>query len=126
VVDLNYTRQGEVFRAVDPLGNSKRVPLMLVGAHSRVYKGSATIDCTGANAQPLQPPAGSTFAEITAEGAADTDFARYWHYGTPSGTVGVKLYNRDTFVSADPANFKAIKGSTGTGVTLRVEFFAYE
>lgn len=123
----NYTRQADTFRAKDKGG--VKSPVTLVGVHTRTYKGTPqSVVCTDVNVHNLTVPTGADFAEITMEGAAAaTDFVRYWHGSTdPTSTVGVKLVDGDTIVSADPATFTAIKGSTGGGGTLRVEYFAYE
>jgi len=122
----NYTRQSDTFRAKDKGGIKS--PVLIAGAHTRTYKMPAqSLVATGASAVNLTVPSGADFAEITMEGAAATDFVRYWHGSTdPTSTVGVKLMDGDTIVSADPATFTAIKGSTGSGGTLRCEFFSYE
>lgn len=122
----NYVRQADTFRAKDKGGIKS--PVMLAGAHTRTYKGVQSVAITDTSVHNLTVPTGADFAEITFEGAAaTTDFCRYWHGATdPTATTGVKLVDGDTIVSADPLTFTAIKGSTGSGGTLRVEFFAYE
>ena len=121
----DYARQGETFRAHEV--NVKKLPIMVVGAHARTFKGVESVACTDASVHSLSPPAGTLFSEITMEGAATTDYVRYWHTGTdPTSTVGVKLFDGQVMVSGDPASFTAIKGSTGAGGTLRVEHFAFE
>lgn len=122
----NYTRQSDTFRAKDKSGIKS--PVTLVGAHTRTYKGIESIACVDTVVHNLTVPSGADFAEITFEGAsATTDFIRYWHSATdPTSTVGVKLKDGETVVSANPGSFTAIRGSTGGGGTLRVEYFSYE
>ena len=123
----NYTRQADTFRAKDKSGIKQ--PVVLAGAHTRTYKTPAqSLVCTDAVVHSLTVPTGADFAEITMEGASvSTDFVRYWHgAATPTATSGVKMVDGDTIISADPATFKAIKGSIGGGGTLRCEYFAYE
>lgn len=122
----NYSRAGETFRAKDKSG--VKSPVVLAGAHTRTYKGVASVACTDTAVHNLTVPTGADFAEITMEGAsASTDYIRFWHGSTdPTASAGVKLVDGDTYISADPGTFTAIKGATGAGGTLRVEFFAYE
>lgn len=121
----DYVRQSETFRATDKSG--KKLPITLIGAHVRTYKGVQSLACTDTIVHNLSVPGGTDFAEITMEGSTSTDFVRYWHGPTdPTSTAGAKLIDGDTVVSADPATFTAIKGSTGAGGTLRIEYFSYE
>lgn len=122
----NYVRQSETFRAKDVSGIKS--PVVLAGGHARTYKSPAqSLVATGASAVSLSVPAGATHADIVMEGAATTDFVRYWHGATdPTSTVGVKLMDGEVLMSADPSTVTFIKGSTGGGGTLRVEFYAYE
>lgn len=121
----NYTRSAETFRAKDASGIKS--PVVLAGAHVRTYKGIASPDVTGVGVVNLSVPAGATHADIVMEGGAATDFVRFWHGATdPSSTVGVKLFDGQAVATADPATFSAIKGSTGNGGILRVEYYSYE
>lgn len=121
----DYVRQSETFRAREVA--SKKLPILVVGAHVRVYKGVESVDATGGSAVNLSVPGGATHADIVMEGASATDFVRYWHTATnPTSTVGVKLFDGQAVATADPGSFTAIKGSTGAGGTLRVEYYAYE
>jgi len=118
----DFVRQGETFRAL--LVSSKLLPIFVVGAHQRTYKGTQSLTLTGAS-QTLTVPGGATFADIYCEGAASTDYARFWHGGSvPTASVGVRLKDHEILQSADPATFRAIIGA-GSPV-LRVEYYAYE
>lgn len=97
--------------------------VVLAGVHKRVYVGVQTLVLTGAS-QSLTVPAGipAVFADIYAQGATATDYARYWHGGTtPTATTGKKLGDNTEIQSVDPSTFKAINGS-GT-VTLIIEYY---
>ena len=121
----DYQRGTETFRAKDVGG--KKSPILLAGAHIRTYKGVESVVCTDTNVHNLTLPSGATHADIVMEGAADTDFVRYWHGATnPTASAGVRLFNREAVATADPSSFSAIKGATGAGGTLRVEYYAYE
>lgn len=121
----NYTRNAETFRAKDTGG--VKSPILLAGAHVRTYKGIESVTVTDTNVHNLTVPSGATHADVVMEGAADTDFVRYWHGATnPTSTVGTRLFDREAIATADPATLSFIKGSTGAGGTLRVEYYAYE
>jgi hypothetical protein len=121
----DYTRQNEVFRAHEVGG--KKLPITVVGAHVRVYKGVESVVCTDTSVHNLTVPSGATFADIVMEGAAATDFVRFWHGSTnPTSSSGVKLFDGQSLATADPSTFTAIKGSIGAGGTLRVEYYSYE
>lgn len=121
----DYTRGTETFRAKEVAG--KKSPILLAGAHVRTYKGVESLAVTDTFVHTLTVPSGATHADIVMEGAADTDFVRFWHGPTnPTASVGVKLFNREAVATADPGSFSAIKGSTGAGGTLRIEYYAYE
>lgn len=121
----DYQRGNEWFRALDV--NGKKLPVLLAGAHKRIYKGVESVPVTDGNVHNLNVPPGATFADIVMEAGADTDFVRYWHGATnPTSTVGVRFYNRETVYSADPSTFSAVKGESGAGGTLIVEYYAYE
>ncbi len=121
----NYDRGGETFRAKEILGIKN--PILLAGAHVRTYKGVESVVVTDTGVHNLTPPTGATHADVVMEGAADTDFVRYWHGASnPSASAGVQLFHREALASADPATLSFIKGNTGAGGTLRVEYYAYE
>jgi len=117
----NYTRQGETYRAVEVSG--VKSPVVLVGAHSRVYDGIEVLTLT-ASAQSLTVPGGATHADVYCSGAVTSDYARYWHGGTsPTVGTGVKLKDGELLESASPGSLKAIIGS-GSPV-LSIEYFHY-
>jgi hypothetical protein len=121
----NYVRGSETFRAKETGGIKS--PVLLAGAHIRTYKGVESLVVTDTSLHNLTVPAGATHADIVMEAAADTDFVRFWHGASnPTASVGVMLYNREAVATADPASFSVIKGSSGAGGTLRVEYYAYE
>lgn len=121
----DYIRGDETFRAKDVAG--VKSPVLLAGAHIRTYKGVESVTVTDTNVHNLAPPPGATHADIVMEGGADTDFVRYWHGATnPTASVGVQLFSREAVATADPATFSVIKGSSGNGGILRVEYYAYE
>lgn len=97
--------------------------VMLAGVHKRTYLGVQSLVLTG-TAQTLTVPAGTpaTFADIYADGASSSDFARYWHGATPTASVGKKLSTDQELQSVDPSSFSAILGA-GT-VTLRIEYYS--
>lgn len=121
----NYTRGSEIFRAKDSGG--VKSPVMLAGAHVRTYKGVESIVVTDGSVHDLTVPSGATHADVVMEGAAATDFVRYWHGAVPpTNTVGVKLYDGQAVATADPGSLSFIKGATGAGGTLRIEYYSYE
>ncbi len=121
----DYVRGSETFRAKDSAGI--KAPVVLAGAHVRTYKGVESLVCTDTTVHNLTVPSGATHADIVLEGAAATDFVRFWHGSTdPTSTAGVKLFDGQAVATANPGTFTAIKGSTGAGGTLRVEYYSYE
>ncbi len=121
----NYTRSSETFRAKDSSG--VKSPVTLIGAHVRTYKGVESLVATGAGVVNLTVPSGATHADIVMEGAATTDYVRYWHSATdPTSAVGVVLFDGQLLTTAAPSTITFIKGSTGAGGTLRIEYFAWE
>lgn len=117
----DYQRQGQTFRAED--FGSVLFPVVLAGAHVRTYVGTQSLTASSSS-QTLTVPSGATFADVYFEGAASTDFVRFWHGGsTPTASVGVKLKDHEIVQTADPATFRAILGS-GSG-TLRIEYYKY-
>jgi len=116
----NYTRQGETYRAVDVSGIKS--PVVLVGAHKRVYDGTQTLSLSGSS-QALTVPGGATHADVYCAGTASTDFARYWHGSTPTASVGVKLKDGELLETAAPASLNVIIGS-GSPV-LSIEYYHY-
>lgn len=118
----NYTRQTQTFRSITV--NGIELPVIVVGAHQRTYKGVQSLALTG-TAATLTVPEGATHADIYCEGAASTDYCRYWHGSTdPTTSVGVKLKEHEQIATASPSNFRAIEVSGS--ITLRVEYYAYE
>ena len=76
------------------------------------------------SSQALTVPGGETHALIYAQGAADTDVARYWEGGAaPTSSVGKRLKDHEEVVTATPSTFHAINES-GT-ITLRIEYYHY-
>lgn len=121
----NYTLGDGVFRAKDTSGVKSQV--MLVGAHTRTYMGVQSVPVTGTVAVNLSVPSGATHADVTMEGAASTDFVRYWHGATdPTSSAGAKLKDGESLTSADPATLTFVKGAPGGGGTVRVEYFAWD
>lgn len=119
----NYARQGQTFRAKDNSGILS--PIVAAGEHVRIFDGIQSIASSGSS-QALTPASGSTHALIYCEGAADTDFVRYWQDGTaPSATVGKKLKDHEEMACAAPASFHFITGSGSGACTLRMEYYHY-
>lgn len=116
----NYTRQGQTFRSEDVGGN--QLPVLLVGAHVRVYDGVQSLAVTG-TAQTLTVPGGATHADVVCEGSASTDYLRYWHGSAPTSGIGVKLKDGELLETAAPSSLQVITGS-GT-LTCRVEYYHY-
>jgi hypothetical protein len=119
----DYTRGGETFRAKEV--SAKKTPIMLAGEHVRVHDGIQSVTLTTTAGLALTVPGGATHALIYCEGAADTDFARYWHGSTnPSASVGKRLNDHEEIATAAPAAFRAVIGQ-GSPI-LRVEYYHYE
>jgi hypothetical protein len=118
----DYTRGNETFRAKEV--SAKKTPIMLAGEHVRVHDGIQSLTLTGSSLS-LTVPGSATHALIYCEGAADTDFARYWHGATaPTSSVGKRLNDHEEIATAAPGVFKAIIGQ-GSPI-LRVEYYHYE
>lgn len=101
--------------------------ILVVGAHTRTYYTPQSLVCTDTSVHSLTVPPGATHADIVMEGAASTDYVRFWYGATdPTATVGIILLDGQLEPSADPATFTAIKGSTGGGGTLRISYYSYE
>ena len=121
----NYTRGSETFRAKDTAGIKS--PVIHAGAHVRTYKGVESVTVTDTGIHNLVVPSGATFADVVMEGAAATDYVRCWHGASdPSSGVGVKLFDGQALATAAPGTLTFIKGSTGAGGVLRVEYYSYE
>jgi len=104
-------------------GSGVQAQVVTAGEHVRVFDGVESLTLTGTS-QALTVPGGATHALIYAEGAADTDVARYWQDGTaPTSSVGKRLKDHEEIACASPSTFHAIN-ETGT-VTLRVEYYHY-
>lgn len=96
---------------------------MLAGEHTRTYDGVQSLVLSGSSAS-LTVPAASTHAFVVAEGGTANDYCRTWHSGaTPTASVGIKLFDGQSFSTADPRTLKAIVGSGA--VTLRIEYYHY-
>jgi len=122
---VKETPGGTPVKTRDGLSGEK-IQILSVGAHVRTYKGIESITVTG-TAGILTVPLGATHADILAEGAASTDFIRYWHGGNnPTSTIGKKLKDHEEIISADPSSFRHILGSGSGTVVLRIEYYAYE
>lgn len=119
-----YTRGGEYF-GTKGAGSSGDpfLPDVLVGAKQRTYDGVQSLTLS-ASSQSLTVPGSATHAEIVCEGAASTDYARFWPHATaPTASVGMKLFDGQVYDSAAPSSFRVIVGS-GT-LTLRIAYYHY-
>jgi len=123
----NYTRQAETFRS--KIKSQVQLPVSLVGAHTRTYKGTPqSLAVTGTGVVNLTVPVGADFAEVYFSGAtATTDYIRFWHGSTdPTSTSGIEMVDGDTYITASPSTISFIKGASGGGGTVHVEYFSYE
>jgi len=120
----NYTRGGETFRA-EANASGQKMPMSLSGEMQRVSDGVQSIALSGAGVNTLTVPALSTHALIYAEGASDTDLARYWHGVNPTTAVGKRLRDHEEMSSADPSQFRATLGAGSASLTLRIEYYHY-
>ena len=101
----------------------KQAQLVEVYASVRVYDGTASQTLTATAAALPSIPANARFADVYCEGAASTDYARYWETGTPTAAVGKKLKDDAEINVASLASFRAIIGA-GAPV-LRIAYWHY-
>lgn len=114
---------GTTLRTTDT--GTAHIQHVLAGEKQRVYDGIQNLTLTSSS-QALTVPGGATHALVYCEGAAGTDFARYWQDGTaPTASVGKKLKDHEEIELASPSNFHAIIGSGGGSPVLRIEYYHY-
>jgi len=103
--------------------SGRHAQIVFAGEHVRVFDGVQSLTLTG-SALTLTVPGSATHCLVFCDGAADTDYARYWQDGTsPTASVGKKLMSGEELPCASPSTFKAIIGA-GSPV-LRVEYYHY-
>jgi|KBSMisStaDraftv2_1062788.scaffolds.fasta_scaffold422717_2 hypothetical protein len=108
-------------------GGALQGQVVVVAEHVRVYDGVTSIALTATAAGLGTIPPAATHALIYAEGAAATDYCRYWQDSStnPTPTSGKRLKDHEEMSCASPSVFKAINGSGSGAITLRVEFYHY-
>lgn len=122
MADNALSVNGVTVRSKD-VGSGVQAEIVLAGAHVRTYDGIQSLSLSGSS-QSLTVPGSSTHAEIIAESATSTDYARFWPDGTaPTASVGMQLAPGQAYDCASPSTFKVIVGA-GT-LTLRIAYYHY-
>lgn len=97
--------------------------IVLAGEHTRDYISIQTVPVVS-GVTSLTVPSGATHADIYLETSVQGGYVRYLHAVNPSSTSGIRLFDNEQIVSAQPSQFRVTNGSS-TGPVLTVNYYRY-